>query len=434
MLKDILRALEARSDLAAWTVRHIRTRGTQVYAVPTTVEAQRAVTNERYVVDVLRKNPGPDGGPTVGTGNATLLPGDEIRKAVDAASLMAGLAHNPPHKIPGPTKAPNVPLADPALQADPASYAEDLMIRLHASASAYPKARLTSAECFAEEKITTIRNSRGLEAEQTATRIDIEWVLQAKDDGREAESFTELTRRRAADFDLEGELRVQAERVIDLLSASPPPDFEGAVVLRGETLRIFFEAGVLQTLGSAASKYRKYSEWELGKAVFKGEAHGDPLSVWANRSLPYGTRSDRFDDEGLPAQRLELIRRGVLRHFSASQRYSDYLHLPATGEFGNVEVPAGRTPAKQLLQEPHVEVVAFSWFDPDPITGEFASEIRQGYLVQNHGRKAFKGGLLVGNYLEALADARWSAETGFFGSYAGPETVRFAKLRVAGKQ
>lgn len=433
MLNNIIRALEARSDLAAWTVRHIRTRGAQIYAVPQTVEAERDVTNERYVLDVLRTNPGPDGAPSVGTGNVTILPGDDVAKAVEAASGMAGLAHNPPHKIPGPAKIPSVPLADPALQANPAQMAEELMIRLHAAAARHPRARLTSGECFAEEEITAIRNSRGVEAEQTATRIDLEWVVQARQDGKEVESYTELTRRRAADFDLEGEVRRQAEYVIDLLTAVPPPDFEGPVVLRGETLRVFFDAAVLQTLASASSKYRKFTEWELGRTIFKSEAQGDPLTIWATRTLPYGSQSDRFDEEGLPAQRVELIRRGVLRHFAASQRYSDYLHLPATGAFGNIEVPAGRTPAARLVGGPHVEVVSFSWFDPDPISGEFASEIRQAYLVENGQRQAFRGGLLVGNYLEALANARWSAETGFYGSYAGPQLVRFAKLRVAGR-
>jgi hypothetical protein len=39
---------------------------------------------------------------------------------------------------------------------------------------------------------------------------------------------------------------------------------------------------------------------------------------------------------------------------------------------------------------------------------------------------------LIGNYMEALADVRWSAETGFFGTYLGPHTARFNKLKVSG--
>ena len=62
------------------------------------------------------------------------------------------------------------------------------------------------------------------------------------------------------------------------------------------------------------------------------------------------------------------------------------------------------------MAEPHVEIVSFSWFNPDPITGDFATEIRLGYVVDGQGRRPFKGGLLIGNVLDALANVRWSRE------------------------
>jgi hypothetical protein len=40
--------------------------------------------------------------------------------------------------------------------------------------------------------------------------------------------------------------------------------------------------------------------------------------------------------------------------------------------------------------------------------------------------------MLVGNVLDALADAHWSAETGFYGNYQGPMAARFSQLKVAG--
>ena len=79
-----------------------------------------------------------------------------------------------------------------------------------------------------------------------------------------------------------------------------------------------------------------------------------------------------------------------------------------------------------------MEVVAFSWFNPNFITGEFATEIRLGYLVDGAQRIPFRGGLLVGNVLDALANVRWSRETGFYGYYQGPRTARFGQLMVAG--
>jgi Predicted Zn-dependent proteases and their inactivated homologs len=188
---------------------------------------------------------------------------------------------------------------------------------------------------------------------------------------------------------------------------------------------------VIRTLASAESKYAGISPWEMGKPVFRGEVRGDPLTVWANRCLPFGSTSDRFDTEGLPAQRIEVIRENALIAFAASQRYADYLQIPATGAFGNMELPPGKTPTSELLAEPYVEIVQFSWFNPDPITGDFATEIRFGYLVQNGVRKPFKGGQLIGNYMDALANVRWSAETGFFGSYLGPQAARFNELKIA---
>jgi predicted Zn-dependent protease len=94
-------------------------------------------------------------------------------------------------------------------------------------------------------------------------------------------------------------------------------------------------------------------------------------------------------------------------------------------------VAPGPSGAATLLHEPYVEVIEFSWFHPDRITGDFASEIRLGYLVQGGKRKAFKGGQLIGNYMQALANVRWSAETGYFGSYLGPHTARFEGLKIA---
>ena len=192
--------------------------------------------------------------------------------------------------------------------------------------------------------------------------------------------------------------------------------------------------GVIQTLASAAAKFSKLTTWEVGQPVLRGEATaGDPLTVWANRRLPYGTHASRFDDEGLPAQRVALIQDDRLLAFTAGQRYADYLGIPPTGAFGDIEVAPGRTPVTELLAEPHVEIVAFSWFNPDEVTGDFACEIRLGYVVDGGRRTPFRGGMLVGNVLAALAGVRWSAETGFYGDYQGPTTARFGKLAVAGE-
>ena len=439
MLRTITDALRSRSDLKGWTVRHVSAREAQVYGIPETIESSRSVDQERFLVSVLRETPGPDGRPSCGSGETTILPGGDIGTAVDTAALTAGLVHNPPYSLPGPADFPRVPLVDEDLRRDPAGAAESLMVRLYATAAEYPQVRLSAAECYVTEERTHLVNSRGIDVEQTATRIDLEWVLLAQDGGRETESYVFLTRRRASDLDLPGEMSRQAHYAQDLLRAGDPPSHEGPVVLRGPALAELLapaesQSGPLQVLGSAAAKYGKFSTWERNATVLRKEPAGDPLTLWVTRKHPFGNHAGRFDEEGIPAQRVEFIRAGKLVNFIASQRYAEYLGIPATGEFGDIEAPAGKTPAAELTRGKHVEVVTFSWFNPDPITAEFATEIRLGYLVEGKTRTPFKGGLLIGNVLDALADIRWSKETGFFGHYQGPVAARIGGLRVSGSQ
>ena len=94
MLKKIVDALNKRSGLAGWTVRHLINQSAQVYAVPNQTEAQRQAGIEQYKVDVLRKTSGTDGNEAVGSGNATLLPGGDIESAIEKAVLTAEILCN----------------------------------------------------------------------------------------------------------------------------------------------------------------------------------------------------------------------------------------------------------------------------------------------------------------------------------------------------
>jgi len=437
MLTQIVEALEKRKDLAGWTVRHLRSREVQVYAVQKGIESQRTVESEKYLIDVLRNTSMADGSPAVGSGDAAVLPGDDIERIIDQAALIAGLVANPVYALPAPAPLPVVSLCDAKLQADPSGTMREVMDRIRLAAGKDSNVHLTAAECFGEITNIHLINHRGIDAEQVSTNIDIEYVLLSGREEHRSETFNEISRRRVADLDIEADIAKRVRFTTDLLDASAPTSWLGSVILRDDALAVFLagdnlNGSVIQSLASAASKYAQFSNWEIGKPVFRGEVKGDPLTVWANRVMPFGTGSNRFDSEGIPAGRVELIRENELSAFAASQRYAEYLKIPPTGAFGNIELPAGIASSAQLLAEPYVEIIQFSWFNPDPITGDFATEVRLGYLVENGRRKPFKGGQLVGNYMDALADVRWSAETGFFGSYLGPRTARFNELKLAG--
>lgn len=433
MLKEIVTALEARSDLKAWTVRHIQSRGAQQYDLRASTEATRLVESERYIIDVLRETKGPDGEPGCGAGNVTLLPGGDLQKALDDAAFMAGLVHNEPYHFPEPAPILEVALADERLQMDPLGTVEEILFQLKEAASKNSQVRLTAAECFGEVQATHLVSSRNIDANQVATNLHLEWVTIAGEGDDEVESWVEIKRRRVTDLKVQEELARRMQYTMDLLIADPPPNYRGPIIVKNQTLAAFMASNVLRFLSSAGLKYTGETPWEIGQPVLRNEVKGDPLNVWANRQIPYGINSTQFDNEGVPSQRVELIRNNELRAFVANKRFADYLGIPVTGAFGDIEVSSGSTTAEELAGIPHVEISEFSWFNPNVFTGDFACEIRLGYVVEGEKRCPFKGGMLVGNLLDALADVHWSSETGFLGDYLGPTVARFNELVVAGE-
>jgi predicted Zn-dependent protease len=185
---------------------------------------------------------------------------------------------------------------------------------------------------------------------------------------------------------------------------------------------------------SAQVKYQQMTPWEIGKSIFPQPSSGDPFTLYSNAVLPFGTHSSRFDSDGLPGQRWDIINHGVLERFWARHRYAQYLRIPATGNFANMEIAAGSHPLVNLLQGdgPLYQIVAFSAMSPDPITGDFVGEIRLGYDLQGGHARPIKGGSISGNLFAALSTAQLSQETLFLGDYLGPRGMRFPNITVAG--
>ncbi|MCA9727718.1 MAG: hypothetical protein KC729_08540, partial [Candidatus Eisenbacteria bacterium] len=147
----------------------------------------------------------------------------------------------------------------------------------------------------------------------------------------------------------------------------------------------------------------------------------------------YGNQSAPCDSDGVSAQRAMLIENGTLRRRWADLRYAHYTNAPATGQFANWTIDGGSQPASALLRGPAVlEVRQFSWLNPSPATGDFAAEVRFGYLHQNGQKVPIKGGTVAGNVFQAFADCQISRETSFVGNGLVPAAIRFHDLSTIG--
>ena len=427
-LKAVVDALAGRGDLLGWTAVQRHLRGEQLFSDRSHVEVRRSVETNSIAIDVLCTSDGDSA--QCGAARVMLNVGQEAGPAIEFAVRAAQRTRNPLYQLPGPASFPDVPTIDPEIVADPAAAVTSLHDRLMRSSASQAAARLTLAEWFVEHEESHLVNSRGVDARQAHTRLSLEWIVLAGLGAGRVDTTFDMDRRRLADLDVEGEWDRVARQTADREQAQPAPSYVGPVVLRGSALEAFLNSGTIGTLTSGKARFARISSWEPGMSVFRGEVLGDPLTMWATRLIPYADHAGRFDEEGLPGQRTLLIDRNIFQTYCASQRYATYLSVPATGASADLELPPGATPDAELIAGLHVEVVSWSWFSPEPTTGDFASEIRLGYVVDGASRRPFTGGLLVGNVLEALANVRWSSETGFYGSYLGPTTARFGSLKV----
>jgi len=445
MDQRVVEAVRAHTEIHDWTIRFQQGRGAQVYLAGTAIENVRQVGRDAYEVELFNDHE-VDGKPM--RGSAVIPLGredlDRLPAILDDGVAMARLVHNPPWTLAEPTAHPEVELADvriidPADAVREARQAAEQIRELVAAAG--DGVRLSAAELFLTAVDEELLNSRGLEASSTSTRVLSELNLLADGD-EESEFFHQDETRRLDDLDLPKMVHEAATHARDATRARQARTRLGAVVLTDIAAEQVFAASVLgssspyltQTSGSAA--YAHLSRFEIGAPVFLGKEHsGDPFTLRSNARRPFSVLSYRFDPDGLPAQDVLIIEDGVLRARTATQRYAQYLGIPATGQPGLAEIAPGPTPMADLLRgEPSVyQVVAFSAPNVDAVTGNFGMEIRLGYEIGPDGTRPIKGGSITGNLFEAMATARFSSETAQFPSFAGPRAIRFESLQVAGE-
>jgi PmbA protein len=453
MLDQIIAALGRHPKVSDWTVRRRRSHSAQLFLIGREIESRREVTTEDYDLDVYNDHPVPssarrhdgsgagmeEAGTARGVASVKLVPADADRLAqrVDEAVLMATLVHNPRYTLPEPAPYPTVALAEPAL-ATPAGRAEatwDFAGRLWSLVDQERGVRLSAAEVFVTYTELELRNSRGIAAASSGTRVMAELTLLAAQGGEEAEHFRTIEARRLEGLRLPYHVAEAAAFARDTLGAGVPKTRTGPVVLAGQALAPLFDAVTFQA--SAGAVYSKLASAEVGHSILgERETSGERLTVRSNAVRPYGLRSYVFDQDGVPGQDTLLVQDGILRARQATQRYAQYLKVPVTGEPGTTQVLTGPTPLDELLQAgdgPIFYVLAFSAPDVDSVTGDFGSEIRLGYEVTRRGRRPIKGGSVSGNVFDGFANARFCREELELGEYVGPQAVRFASLRVAGE-
>jgi predicted Zn-dependent protease len=459
---DKIKATVAKTeDLTGWVLRRIETDATTVIRLPGiyTAENGRFVRHENPHPREVINAPGEqvwvtvycrhthDGVEQMGEAQGQFVSDDEAAVKATLAALIAAARSQPNKPYPLVDKTavcPKVELADPKLI--DASRPE-LLARVQQFSDEVLKATaaesgvdVSNLEVFIRRSRTRVETGNGIRVEYPATRADAEICFIARFGDKVAEHTARLHARRFEDLDPEDLARTNAGHARAIAQAGPPPQHQGPVVLSGEAAFDFMrlEQEPLMFHCSARTVHEKMSRYEKGKPAWGDKPlQGDAVTLFSDPLVPFGTGS-RIETDATPTRRIALVEEGRYAELYGTPRFYHYLGLleqgvKPTGLPGNTVVLAGKARAADLLGTERVVVVkTFSDFRADPTSGDFASEIRLGEVLENGEAVQFRGGLLIGNWFTALADIRLSQETMVMDDYYGPSTIRLGSLKVAG--
>lgn len=416
-----------RHGFSDYIVRRIHSREHQIYLLRDRVESRRFVESECYDATLYLDHE--EGGQRYrGSYAFTLKPGEDVERALEQAALGARVVHNRPYGITVPRSFPDVAIYDSRIRE--ADHLGDELADEIQGGWRGKSVELSSAEIHLRDTTIEIVSSRGFRGEKRGSRFDVEFtIISHGQRGDDAELSHFLQRRHHQHLDLRRHLGECRRRVKDMLRVRTPRQQNTTVLFPADQLHTLF--GPVIYHASAHAKDSGLSVFEKGMPLAQ-EVHGDRLTLRSSALVPFGNRSEPFDDEGIPAQEVTVIKDGVFSDYWATQQYADYLSVPATGSFKNLIIETDR-PSPAILPSHYLEIVQFSSLAPDPLTGDFVAEIRLGYEHANGRRRPVKGGSVSGNILKAMADIHCLGPNEFVGDYLGPAAIAIADLTVAGK-
>ena len=120
--------------------------------------------------------------------------------------------------------------------------------------------------------------------------------------------------------------------------------------------------------------------------------------------------------------------------FYGTKQFAQYLGLKDSFNAGNLEFTGGIRASESLLEGDYLEVVEFSSFEVDDVSGDLAGEIRLGYLHRQNQVTIVSGGSVSGNMADLIKTIRFSHEMAQYDNYLIPSVTRLRNVSIAGGQ
>ena len=426
MMLDKLLAILKESQLAAWELWDVETRGWEFYFIRHALEQNRAKNVEHLTVKVYQTV---EDGAFLGSASCEIAPTAteaELRAQIRALSYRATLVKNKPYTLHRPAPVDSAALAP----VDLAAIAEGFLNTVRAVPETAGE-DINSYELFVSEKTRRYLNSEGVDLTERYPDSMLEIVVNARREGHEIELYRNYTGGGCDAAALQRDLTRTMAFGRDRLRAVPTPTLGKADLLLTTRDAVTLYSYFTDRL-STAMIYRRMSDWKLGEPV--ADFTGDRPTVRAVRELPNSSRNRLFDAEGAPIRDALLLDEGVARRYLGQRMFAAYLGLEDAFIPTNYAVSGGTHTEAALRSGPCLEVVEFSDFQVDSMTGDIFGEIRLGYWHDGERVTPVTGGSVSGSMLELAGALRFSAESAQYDNWMIPAATLVSGVTVTGQE
>ena len=420
-LDTLLGVLKA-SGADAWEVTEEEEKGWEFYFIRHSLDQHRAKHIRSFSVKVCRQFDD-----CLGSAKASIPPDaseEEMRRTVEGLCRDASYVRNPFYTLNRPSGEPG---GNQAEEPDLETVSRDFISAL-ASVPETETEDLNSYEIFVSGIRRRFLNSEGVDVTSVYPSSMVEAVVNARRDGHEIELYRLLHSGTCDREQLTRELTEALTCGRDKLTAAPTPALEKAdVVFSTDPARELYAYFVSRL--NAAMVYRGMSDCKIGDRIAP-----ENLTVRAVRSLPNSSRNAPYDAEGAPVRDLTLIEHGNAVSYWGVRQFSQYLKLDHSFDVNNFAVSGGTESADDLRTGDYLEVVEFSDFQVDDITGDIAGEIRLAYLHQGGKVIPVSGGSVSGSLPELAKAMRFSRENRQYDCHLIPAVTRLCGVTVTGAE
>lgn len=416
-----------QSEASGWELTDIVKECWEFYFIGHRLDQNRVRDVEHISCKVFKES---EDGRFLGSAGSEIAPSasdEEIRKTIDDLVFQASLVKNPRYDLNKPGKGKEASGINEEHDVKDIAYELiDIMKSLPETENEY----INSYEIFVSSIKKHFRNSEGIDVSAAYPSSTVEVVVNAGRGGQEIELYRMYTFGRCSRSDLEKQIADTMRFGRDRLTAEPLR-YSGQIPVLFSTSAALEIYTYFLTKMNASYVYQGLSDWRPGDSIIS-DPEGCPLTV---RTIPYLDNSSGnagFDSEGAPTREMTIIDNNTAAAYWGSRQFSQYLGVEDSFIGSNYVVDGSDLAEEALREGKYIEIVEFSDFQVNAMTGDIAGEIRLAYLYDSGSVSIVSGGSISGNMNELASEMRFSETVRQYNNMVIPALTRLENVTLTG--